>query len=505
MARTLTLINNTGGAWTISQLGNLEVPAGSPGSRDVTDMFEDVDFQAAALGGLTFSATQYLRIDDNAGTYNITDIAEIRFLGTPLIVNQTAAQHNHEDAEGGAQIVGKNALSDASDSGGADRIMATDSSGNTNMGAGKVATSATTFNSDELITLSKALELLGGSVYEGNVIVPYFVGDADADPGAVGAGKAYVVGTAWGAWSTGDIVERNAGDTAWVLVKAGSVGDKVIVGASPVGDFSAAAPYSIIEFTSVVDPFAYDTKTTASDGMWAVIAGDGSQYHNYVAIYDDTLKWVIKDWGTDVQAGTGLTKSGVTINAGSGVVETRGGISFTANDMVVDPTSAVALQANGGLQINSSDGKLEALTDNISLQVNASNELEIKQSILTGQMRQYFFGRRNAATNNTYLRSKNAIFSNRSTYQAMFDEEIIGIGVKCYSGPGTSCTFEIHINGVQLDATHEVSLSGGGSKNRNKVISAPNINEGDLISIYHTDLIGAAPIDTNVEVITRVR
>ena len=59
----------------------------------------------------------------------------------------------------------------------------------------------------------------------------------------------------------------------------------------------------------------------------------------------DNLAFVQTNAGS-ISAGVGLTKNGSTLNVGSGVVETRGGISFTADDIAVAPDGAT-LEVDG--------------------------------------------------------------------------------------------------------------------------------------------------------------
>ena len=65
------------------------------------------------------------------------------------------------------------------------------------------------------------VELFAFNSYETDMIM----GEAGLDPGAVGAGLTYMVIAPWGAYVSGDCIQRNSTDTGWNLIKAGVAGN----------------------------------------------------------------------------------------------------------------------------------------------------------------------------------------------------------------------------------------------------------------------------------------
>lgn len=63
------------------------------------------------------------------------------------------------------------------------------------------------------------------------------------------------------------------------------------------------------------------------------------------------LSWSVFSRQADLSAGTGLTKSGNTIHAGDGVVEARGGINFTADDIAVNPDGSTLEVSSEAVQV----------------------------------------------------------------------------------------------------------------------------------------------------------
>jgi hypothetical protein len=148
------------------------------------------------------------------------------------------------------------------------------------------------------------------------------VGLVNADPGAAGCiGKTYQVGTAWGAWVTGDLVESNG--TAWVKIVAANGGGfvpdgtRLIVDAAPSA--GAGQPWdgfgdNIAEADGIGGYFFYPPV----QGWVAAAIGPSSAFENTIRYYDGAA-WV--DFETIVTAGL-VETHGITIDGGTAVPAT---------------------------------------------------------------------------------------------------------------------------------------------------------------------------------------
>jgi len=354
MARVRILHKTDAGVWTIPQLGGLAVAA-SGGTLDIADIISDAELiDAIQNNGLTFSATAYLETEVENITTQYATFGNVAHL-------------------------------DFSASGGNNKVPLLDASGNLILGGGHMETTETSFSGNEVPNATWIENLVAGASFKGCAVSPFFKGDADIEPVGPTPGDSYIVGTIWGGFAIGDIVERNQADDGWDLVDAAAIGDQlIVVAASPVGDFIGATVNSLIKLTSITGPFTYDLVSTASDGMYSIVCGAGSAYNNNLAIYDDTAKWTTHELVTSIIAGVGLLKTGTTLSIGSHTADDIvNGIKFLADDIELALTTAAGAQAFGGLQINSGTGALEALTDNDSLEVNASNQLALKKVTVT--------------------------------------------------------------------------------------------------------------------------
>jgi len=138
-------------------------------------------------------------------------------------------------------------------------------------------------------------------------------GTADSAPGTPAAGDSWIVGTAWGAFATGDLVEYSG--TAWVLIVAGVTGEpptgtRVLVDASPAGSdiWSSYANY-IVEY----DGAAWQPSPAAgpADGFAVMVAGDSSVNENTQWVFDeDDAVWVQVGAASVYTAGFGLNLAG---------------------------------------------------------------------------------------------------------------------------------------------------------------------------------------------------
>jgi len=361
MARSRIFKNNTGAAWTISELGGLIIPSGSPGSLDVTDLVSDMEIiRAVQNNGLTLSADHYL-------TTELEDITSSALIGNSAILDYTQT--------GGTGAENKAVLYDGS--------------GNLNLGAGKASTSAVSFSGNEIPNATWIEALVATASFKGNVISPYFKGDVAADPGAVGAGVTYIDTSNWSGFGAGHIVERNAADDGWTDLKAAAVDDQLILLDSPVGDFVAGEDYSIIKLTDVSDPYLFTKIASAADGMYTIVSEANSQFDNNFVIYDTTGKWTTHELVTSITAGTGLSKSGTDMRIGAtGATGDVNGINRTADDIGAAVKVAAAPAATGAIIIEAN--QLAAKTDDDSLQVNAANAIELKKVTVTLGQREVF-------------------------------------------------------------------------------------------------------------------
>ncbi|OHD15231.1 MAG: hypothetical protein A2Y38_04225 [Spirochaetes bacterium GWB1_59_5] len=469
MARSRVLFNNAGTAWTVNQLGGIQVPAGGPGSLDITTFFTDAELSAALQNGLAgdLGATKYLRIDDGVSTYDINSTAKAApFYNAvaPLINNQADAGHSHADAEGGGQLVGVNALSDVSDIGGANKIMKTDGSGNVSLGVGIISSSAVSFSADQIPNARWVQEMAQGKAFQGNVVSARVVGTAAADPGAIGAGKAYVATGAWGAFVAGDIIERNVTDTGWTKLKTGAAGDRLILEALG-GGFSGGEQYSVIELVLPATP-TFTKVVSASDGMYAIVSA--GQHEDKMAIYDVTGKWQLHDWGTSLTAGDG--------------------IDISANEVSVKPditTGATVVPV-----AVSSDGA-GVTVDNDTI-VHSAGVLSAGRSPSKGQKMLLAFGKIGAVPNATYLRSVDGIFGSVSTYRMIRAGKVTGMSAQLGTA-GTTCDFEIHKNGILMDPTVDIALGAAAGAEETDVTGVYANNTflaGDRLSVYSLNVSG---------------
>lgn len=92
--------------------------------------------------------------------------------------------------------------------------------------------------SDQVVTRSYVQAYVTGLSWKTPASVLEAIGTADSQPGNPSAGDAYIVGTSWGGFATGDLVEYDG--TTWQLIAANDGGNpetdlRVVVSASPTG------------------------------------------------------------------------------------------------------------------------------------------------------------------------------------------------------------------------------------------------------------------------------
>ena len=454
MARVRTLVNTDGGTWPITALGfDTPIPA-TTGTLDIKDSFTDEGIGGLLQrGDLVLSATHALRVDLPAG--GTVDLVDSAYFG---MYSDYLMQHGL-----------------FSTSGGANKVPVLDGGGDLNLGSGKPKTSATSFSGTEVPNAAWVIDIAQGKAFQGNVVSARLMGTADTNPGAVGAGKAYVVGDATGtpwdglAVARGDIIERNSADTGWTQLKAGAAGDRLILEALG-GDFSGGTQYSIIELTgdpSADDPVLYDLVVAAIDGMFAAVST--GLYSNQFAIFDTVSKWSMHDWATSLVAGDGIDITTGTVSA------------------VSDTTTGAAV-AGASVTANGIGTKI----DNVTIVKDGSEVLAVDKVPTKGQKKEYAYGRGSNVPNAAYLRSADGIFSNVSSYRMLRAGKVTGITAQLGTA-GTTIDFEVHKNGVLMDASVDISLGAAAGAIETDVTGSFANNTfaaGDVLSVYALNVAG---------------
>jgi len=176
--------------------------------------------------------------------------------------------------------------------------------------------------------------LVSGLTWKDPASVLNMLDDSDqggSDPVGPSAGDTYVVNN-WSTQTDGDIVEYSG--SAWVVIVTNSggappAGTRVVVsgtsGTTPSGSFGAQAK-KIGTYNSGW------TFTSPSDGWALLIVGESSIYENAGYTYD-AGSWVQFTGAGQITAGVGLTKSGNTINIGTGSTGDLNGINRTSTDI----------------------------------------------------------------------------------------------------------------------------------------------------------------------------
>ena len=392
-ARSRVLVNtNTGGTWDVSKLGYATAIAASS-QLDITTSFTD-EMIAGALqrGDLVLAASvgdgaHILRVETDSGTLDITDSEAFGVYTKQRITDQTYAAHDHDDAEGGSQLVGASALSDASTSGGASKVLVTDGSGDLNLGSDAeiFGLTATPTQDDSAVSKAYVDAMKEGLDPKESVRV--------ATTGDLSATRAANVLTA----DANGNINTDVGGIDGVTNLA--VGDRVLV--KNEGGGASSADNGIYEITDLgttgsapwvmerTDDADSDAKVNA--GMFTFIEEGTTQAdqgwvlatNNPITLNTTALQFTVFSSAGQVTAGVGLTKSGSIVNVtpvgqASGTVGTYDGIDFQATGLAVKPkTNAGAADAEGGIIIDTNE-ELAVKTDDVGLEVNASNQVQLK-------------------------------------------------------------------------------------------------------------------------------
>lgn len=464
--------------WDINGIGiDYEIPAAG-GEYDITAIIPDSELMALVrYGALVLSADNVLRVETDGVDADISSNAAVSAITQILITDFTNAAHDHVDAAGGGQLVGKSALSDIlpATGGGTDKVVATDSSGNVDFGSGLLKSSATPAVDEDVVNVAYVKARIEG-----------------LDPkGACVAATTNVLDCAYVGTPTFTLTCNVDG----LLVMDDyepAVGDRVLVKDESIE--SRNGIFTVLDTGSVASPFIlqraedFDSSEDITYGAYTVVI-NGTDYEGtgfIVATPDpivlDTsdILWTYYSLTTLLKGGTGLTRDVNTLNVGDGTVEKRGGIDFQADDIA-------------------------AATDADTIQVNVSGELYCAKAPIIGQLKSYFFGRRGPVPDDSDLKCVDNIFSGDSTYRMGRACAVTMIAVQCSSGPGTSVDVEVWKNGSLLHSSSVASLTGAavGLVVRDTMTNSRFIKD-DLLSVRINNLVDTRPEDMVVEVEVRV-
>lgn len=139
-----------------------------------------------------------------------------------------------------------------------------------------------------------------------NVSVFNIIDEADSEPVGPSAGDAYIVGTAWSTFGTGDIVQYNG--NAWVQMVAASGseppdGTTVVVSASP-GTYFTGQNNKIAIYDATNNTFVYFTPTTGSVAVSDLDAVYSQKIMQYTY---NGMSYVWDEYNPGYTAGTGIS------------------------------------------------------------------------------------------------------------------------------------------------------------------------------------------------------
>lgn len=215
--------------------------------------------------------------------------------------------------------------------------------------------------------------LVSGLTWKEPVEVMEMISDADqsgVDPTASATGEAWVVNN-WSTQTDGDIVEWDG--AAWQVIVTNSGGEPpdgtrvVVTDGTAAGSF-AGEEGEIATYDATGNSWSFEDPT---DGWAVLVVGTGGVFENTSWVWDDTPgEWVQFSGAGQINAGAGLTKSGNTLNVGTG-----DGITVNADSIEVDLDAA-----DPGLEFNgaSPDGALRVQVDGAHGIIRGTSGLEIE-------------------------------------------------------------------------------------------------------------------------------
>lgn len=233
----------------------------------------------------------------------------------------------------------------------------------TNLGAPSDATDAATKGYVDSVAT--------GLMWKPPVLVLNMVSDADqsgADPTGMVKGDCYVVDN-WLTGTDGDIVEWSG--TAWVIIQANTAGEpangtRVIVKSTGAAGSFAGQANKVGTYNATTNAWAFEAP---ADGWAALVIGNGGVWSDTGWTYTGSA-WVQFTGAGQINAGSGLTKDGNTLNVGRG-----DGISVGNDTVNVDLTSS-----NPGLELTGTSGSktLQVMADGAHGIVRGSTGVEIE-------------------------------------------------------------------------------------------------------------------------------
>jgi len=355
--------------WDVSKLGFAAPIAAGGGELELTLSFTDAEIgDALQRGDLVLSTDNVLVVETPSGTKDITSVAAFGTYTQQQITDQTNSEHNHEGVDGGGKLDALAALTNISAApAGTEQVLKTDASGNLAMGAGKISSSATSFSTTDLVNRGYVDSVAQGLDPKESVRVATTNTEADMDLNNPGT-------------SVIDGITLNIGDRVLVKNQASSPEENGIytfqgsgVQMTRTADFDEDADVTAGAFLFVAEG------AENADSGWVLTSNDD------IIIGTTALSFVQFSGAGQITAGVGMTKNGNILHVGSGVIEKRGGIDFQADDIAVTPkTNSTAADQYGGLRVNGTSGELEAVTDDSTLEVNASNQIQLKDDGVTG-------------------------------------------------------------------------------------------------------------------------
>jgi hypothetical protein len=230
-------------------------------------------------------------------------------------------------------------------------IVIGDTGATVDMGGNQVVNSATPTTDTALATKAYVDGVATGLSWKEPASVYKMISDSDqsgTDPAAPSSGDAYVVSN-WATQRDGDIVEYDG--SAWNMIVAnsgGSVpnGTRVVINGTAAGTFSThmlkIAEYNSGWFFNYPD-----------NGDALLINGQDSIYENKGYVFDASTvvdEWVQFTDTATVNAGEGLTKTGLVLS-----VNTGEGITISADNVTAVPYHGISIDSNG-IQVKEGTG-----------------------------------------------------------------------------------------------------------------------------------------------------
>jgi hypothetical protein len=212
-----------------------------------------------------------------------------------------------------------------------------------------------------------------GLMWKPPVLVINMVSNADqsgADPTGMVKGDCYVVNN-WLTtdWDDGDIVEYSG--TAWVRIQAATTGEpadgtRVIVKATGAAGSFVGQANKVSTYNATTDAWAH---AAPADGWAALVIGNGGIWSDTGWTYTGSA-WVQFTGAGQINAGSGLTKDGNTLNVGKG-----DGIAVGNDTVGIDLTSS-----NPGLELTgtSPNKTLQVMADGAHGIVRGASGVEIE-------------------------------------------------------------------------------------------------------------------------------